>query len=235
MTKIYAQDRGERAFHDWHQNSAVRSRPYAYLLTPQDLADTDPERWYPTSLNPVLSLSEVTKLPSSTRLNAHVAHLVHFLDYTTTLELTVVNDAVASMTLGALKQNFDAVDQRAALKLYTDEGYHALFSRQIADQLVEHFDIARHPAMRLLLLNQYIEQTPSTYKSLAVFMIAFVSETIITRELLDLSREQLVEPVFHMLRDHLHDEARHSVFFLIVFANYCHSCREPRRRSWLVR
>ncbi|WP_337157261.1 diiron oxygenase [Pseudomonas putida] len=213
MAKTHTPVVGSRAFKDWDRRSAVRSRPYQYCLSSRDLAVLEPERWYPTCLCPALQLEELRCLPSSSRLTAHIAHLVHFLDYTTSLELTVVNECVASITLGDLKRYFTSTDQRMALLLYTDEGYHASFSRKIADQVSEHFNLARYPSMRLSRLNYYLKKAPENYRYIAVFLVAFVSETVITKELLDLTRLQLIEPVFNMLRDHLHDEARHAIFF----------------------
>nr|WP_310191309.1 diiron oxygenase [Pseudomonas hunanensis] len=211
-------NRGEQLFRNWHTTSAVRSRPDDYHLTTEDLADPVPDRWFPPALNAALALEEIQRQPSARRLIIHVSHLVHFLDYTTELELTVVNNAIALMTHGGISQNFTRSDHRAALMLYTDEGYHALFSRQIADQVAEHYCLERTQPMRAARLHQYIAQAPVDFREITEFLIAFVSETIITKELSMLTREQLVSPIFNMLRDHLNDEGRHSIFFAGCFA-----------------
>jgi hypothetical protein len=54
-------------------------------------------------------------------------------------------------------------------------------------------------------------------RPLAWFLLGFVSETIIAKELLAITRDTLVCTVYRMLRSHLEDEARHSRYFSEVF------------------
>ena len=67
--------------------------------------------------------------------------------------------------------------------------------------------------LRISRLNALIARTPESKRPLAWFLLGFVSETIIARELLDVCRDSLVSSVNDMLRDHLADEARHSRYF----------------------
>lgn len=115
------------------------------------------------------------------------------------------------------KKYFDSEQCRIALKLYTDEGYHALFSRDLADQASKHFGLARVRSARIFGLDNIVAKSPLEYRCLTRFCIAFVSETLIARELLTLSSGSLVEPVAHVFKDHLHDEGRHAVFFAECF------------------
>lgn len=209
--------RGFRSFDNWHEFSSVRSRQNLYLCTNADFEEAAPEKWFPIAISPALSHPEIVALTSPRRLRIHISHLIHFLDYTTKLEVEIVNEAVALMVHGSLSRYFNSSDHQIALKLYTDEGYHALFSRQQADQVSNHFRIERHDALRIRLLVQFIEQCPESMRDLSVFLVAFVSETVITKELALLNRQAIVPPVFAMLRDHLSDEARHSIFFAASF------------------
>jgi len=216
MTK--ATKRSITLFRNWHSSSAVRSRPYAYQFTKTDFAHTEPGLWFPSALSPALTHDSVKSLPKKELLIIHASHLVHFMDYTTTLEMTYVNEAVRCIVVGSLNKYFEDDERRGALKLYTDEGYHALFSKKIADQVSKHFNLTRTKPARLERLNCILEKSPQNLKCLTHFCIGFVSETLITPELIKLSSDVLVAPVANMLRDHIHDEGRHAVFFSECFA-----------------
>ncbi|WP_447739368.1 diiron oxygenase [Pseudomonas laurentiana] len=210
-------DRSVAMFRDWHLSSAVRSRPYAYKFSEADFAQSEPGMWFPAALSSALAHDSVKALSKQELRTLHVYHLVYFMDYTTELEVAHVNEAVQCVVVGGLKKYFEDEERRIALKLYADEGYHALFSRDIADQVAKHFDLVRAKSARIVGLDRILEESPLRFRDLTRFCIAFVSETLIVCELLKLSRDSLVEPVAHMLIDHLHDEGRHAVFFSECF------------------
>lgn len=217
MKSAFSQDRSAATFRNWYSSSTVRSRPYGYLLSEQDFREVNPDRWFPSSMAPALAHTEITNLPLPERLHLHINHLTYFLDYTTDLEITHVNKAVKSITHGPLKKYFDSSDHRAALKLYVDEGYHALFSRELADQVTNHFKLKRRRSARINAFSELVAKTPSSHQDLTQFIIAFVSETLITKELFDLSRQMLIPGVYNLLIDHLHDEGKHSAYFSYCF------------------
>ena len=229
MKSAFPQDRSAATFRNWYSSSTVRSRPYGYLLSEQDFLEINPDRWFPSSMAPALAHAEITNLTLPERLRLHINHLTYFLDYTTDLEITHVNKAVKSITHGALKKYFDSSDHRAALKLYVDEGYHALLSRELADQVANHFRLKRRRSARINSLSELVAQTPSSHQDLTQFIIAFVSETLITKELLDLSRNNLIPGVYNLLIDHLHDEGKHSVYFSYCFEKLWTKLSEPQQ------
>lgn len=210
-------DRSITLFRGWHLSSAVRSRPYVYKFSEADFAQSDPGLWFPAALSPVLGHDSVRALSKQELRILHVYHLVYFMDYTTELEIAHVNEAVQCIVIGGLKKYFEDGERCIALKLYADEGYHALFSRDIADQVSKHFDLVRAKSTRIVGLDRILEKSPLGFRCLTRFCIAFVSETLIACELLKLSRDSLVDPVAHMFIDHLHDEGRHAVFFSECF------------------
>lgn len=61
------------------------------------------------------------------------------------------------------------------------------------------------------------------------FLVGFVSETIIAKELLEACRDVLVSTVQEMLRDHLADEARHSRYFCEVFHYFWQNFSDVQR------
>lgn len=216
-------------FEGWHSSSSVRSRPCTYIFTESDFTRSVPSLWFPAALSSALAHESVRALSEKELLVMHVYHLVYFMDYTTELEMSHVNEAVQCMVVGGLSKYFDDEERRIALKIYTDEGYHALFSREIADQVAKHFDVVRIRSARIERLDNILKNSPSGLSCFTRFCIGFVSETLIARELLRLSRNSLVGPVASMLKDHLHDEGRHAVFFSECFARLW--LRIPKREK----
>ncbi|MFJ4196362.1 diiron oxygenase [Pseudomonas sp. NPDC089534] len=221
---------------EWDTRASVRVSRHDYQL-PTDLArQLESRHWFPPGFLPYLShpAIEAAGREAIHRLTAH--HLVHFLDYTTLLEHRIVNRAVETIVHGEILAHVPPRMKTAALQLYTDEGYHALFSNRLAEQIATHHGFTQRPVMprRITRLNALIERTPPHSRPLAWFLLGFVSETIIARELLDVCRDRLVSCVNDMLRDHLADEARHSRYFAEVF-HYLWLTLNSRRRTFTAR
>ncbi|MBK5553527.1 diiron oxygenase [Pseudomonas sp. TH03] len=204
---------------EWNTRASVRVSEHTYAL-PADLEHQLQTRyWFPPAFLPYLNHPSIEAAGQSTLHRLSANHLVYFLDYTTLLEHRIVNRAVETIVHGELDLNIPQRMKTAALQLYTDEGFHALFSNSLAEQIARFYGITQRPMMpqRITRLNALLAQTPDRHSALAWFLVGFVSETIIARELLDVCRESLVTSVQEMLRDHLTDEARHSRYFSEVF------------------
>lgn len=204
---------------DWNTRASVRASEHSYLL-PSDLErQLDTRCWFPASFLPYLNHPTIRAAGRATAHRLSANHLVYFLDYTTLLEHRIVNRSVETIVHDDLGISIPSRMKTAALQLYTDEGYHALFSSQLAEQIAGLYGVTDRPVMpqRITRLNALIERTPDRHKTLAWFLVGFVSETIIAKELLEVCRDELVSSVQEMLRDHLADEARHSRYFCEVF------------------
>jgi len=204
---------------DWNTRASVRTSERTYQL-PVDLnRQLETRYWFPPAFLPYLNHCAIEQAGRTMVHQLPANHLVYFLDYTTLLEHRIVNRAVETIAHDELGTSIPRRMKTAALQLYTDEGYHALFSNSLAEQIADLYGIVQRPVMplRITRLNALIEQTPERHKALAWFLVGFVSETIIARELLDVCRDDLVSSVHDMLRDHLADEALHSRYFCEVF------------------
>ncbi|WP_434709154.1 diiron oxygenase [Pseudomonas sp. R1-1] len=221
---------------DWESRASVRSSTHDYLLPDDVAAQLQTRHWFPPAFIPYLAhpAIQAAGLDVQHRLSAN--HLVHFLDYTTLLEHRIVNRAVEVIVHRELPVFVPLAMKHAALQLYTDEGYHALFSNRLAEQIAGFYGISGRPALpkRIARLNALIARTPEKHRPLAWFLLGFVSETIIARELLDVCRDSLVSSVSDMLRDHLTDEARHSRYFAEVF-HYLWLSMLSRQRTFVSR
>jgi hypothetical protein len=221
---------------DWNNHAAVRTSHHDYQLSPDVQQQLLTRFWFPPAFLPYLAHPAIEAAGTDVMHRLSAYHLVHFLDYTTLLEHRFVNRAVETIIHGELPAYVPPRMKNAALQLYTDEGYHALFSNRLAEQIAKLYAIAERPVMplRITRLNALIARTPENSRPLAWFLLGFVSETIIARELLDVCRESLVTSVSDMLRDHLADEARHSRYFSEVF-HYLWLTLNGRQRVFAAR
>ncbi|WP_085655854.1 diiron oxygenase [Pseudomonas sp. B11(2017)] len=221
---------------EWDTRASVRVSRHDYPL-PADLArQLESRHWFPPGFLPYLAHPAIEAAGREVIHHLTANHLVHFLDYTTLLEHRIVNRAVETIVHGEIPAYVPPRMKTAALQLYTDEGYHALFSNRLAEQIAAHYGFTQRPAMprRITRLNALIERTPQHSRPLAWFLLGFVSETLIARELLDVCRDSLVSCVDDMLRDHLGDEARHSRYFAEVF-HYLWLTMNTRKRTFTAR
>ncbi|ROO41666.1 aminobenzoate oxygenase [Pseudomonas sp. AF76] len=203
---------------DWDNKASVRTRRDHYRL-PDDLEQQLSRRdWFPPAFIPYVEHPLVRQAGRAVAQRLAANHLLYFLDYTTMLEHRVVNRSVETIIHGELAVPIPRRMKTAALQLYTDEGYHALFSNEVAEQIANLYGIDdRQPPRRINRLLSTIDAASPMDRPLAWLLLGFVSETIIARELLAITRNTLVCTVYRMLRNHLEDEARHSRYFSEVF------------------
>ncbi|WP_434561767.1 diiron oxygenase [Pseudomonas sp. R1-6] len=220
---------------DWNRKAAVRAGKDDYRL-PDDLErQLSSRHWFPPAFIPYVEHPLVIHAGQSVAQRLAANHLVYFLDYTTMLEHRIVNRSVEALVHGELAVPIPTEMKTAALQLYTDEGYHALFSNEVAEQIAALYGIQdRPPARRIGRLLGVIQKCPPPDRPLAWFLLGFVSETIIARELLTLTRNTLVCTVYRMLKTHLQDEARHSRYFSEVFG-YLWPILDATQHEWAAR
>jgi hypothetical protein len=221
---------------DWDSRASVRSSTHDYQL-PDDVQQQLQSRyWFPPAFLPYLAHPAIQAAGREVLHRLSANHLVHFLDYTTLLEHRIVNRAVEVIVHRELPIYVPLPMKHAALQLYTDEGYHALFSNRLAEQIAALYGMTGRPVVpkRITRMNAMIARTPEKNRPLAWFLLGFVSETIIARELLDICRDTLVSSVNDMLRDHLTDEARHSRYFAEAF-HYFWLSMNSRQRTFVSR
>jgi hypothetical protein len=204
---------------DWDNRAAVRTSKHTYLLPLEIEQQLQTRHWFPPAFLSYLNHPSVKAAGRAITHRLSANHLVYFLDYTTLLEHRIVNRSVETIVHDDLGVCIPRRMKNAALQLYTDEGYHALVSNSLAEQIAAFYGMFDRPVMpqRIIRLQALLERTPDRHKSLAWFLAGFVSETIIAKDLLDICRDALVDGVQEMLRDHLADEARHSRYFCEVF------------------
>jgi len=201
------------AMRNWYEQSTVRRAPRR-ILNEDDLKG----HLYPMALAPVTQHPLVTKLDGEQVDKILTNHLYRYLDFTVKLEVSVVNDVVRDIALDAAPFKPEKSMMVDALKIYTDEGYHALFSLDLANQiedLTEQEPILPRAPRFMTVMNELLDQADDAVeRSLYSLWFVIVSEMLITGSLKGHGADdQMPGAVRDTLKDHMRDEARHHAFF----------------------
>lgn len=146
--------------------------------------------------------------------------LMTHLHFTTVLELEHVNVTCASLARGRSPFPLDADKRNDALRIYCDEGGHALFVELLLGQVEQHFDISRNVIGRPefdAVLARIAAESPVS-RALTELLFVSVSETLVSKILNDIPEDARVSEVVRgVLADHAQDESRHSAYFQWLF------------------
>jgi GNAT superfamily N-acetyltransferase len=206
----------------WIDSAAVRTKP---SLTDFDLSGSAGElssvRWFVFGTSDELAAHpSLRHLGIAERNWMYAARLVHFLDDMTLTEHRIVNAAaqvIAENRLSAFLPERLALD---ALKLYTDEGYHAFFTAHASRSIRDLFGLEERdePNVKIAAIEALVAETPAERRDMAWFMVGFVGETMITKAIVDVMRGTAHSAVQGMLLAHLEDEWVHAKYFGHLFA-----------------
>lgn len=216
----------------WDKRSAVRNKPNTYsIIRPSDEAQHQCD-WFPRAMLPFLKCPQFEHIAEESIHRLLAEHLIYFLDYTVILEHLFVNRSLEVIMYDSLKANLTRELSATAMQIYTDEGYHALFSNQLARDVSKKFSIRRRSRMpfRLEALSELISETNPEERDLISFCIGFISETIIAKEIAQITTTTLAPQAYALLKDHLEDEKTHAWFFSIAFQEvWCNATNRQRR------
>lgn len=196
----------------WYETAGVRSGERRSFGRVQD-----GKVLFPARLVPHLAHPAVAALPQGRRELLVQLHLYQFLMATTHLETRVVNAGAERIANGRAGLDLPASMRMDAFKVYCDEGYHALYSLDLADQIagvtavpVPAWDFGGFVDRLALAGRALLPDQPV----LAELLQVVVFETLITAVLNEAPSEpDLDESVRTVLRDHARDEGRHHRYF----------------------
>ena len=201
----------------WDTRASVRVKPHR-VLRDEEAAG---KLFFTPELVPVAQHPLVRRLGPEAVRALQVQHLYRYLDFTTKLELEVVNDVARDIALGKAALAVPDVMRADAFKLCTDEAHHAYFSDDMIRQVAAATGIAPLPCgtppflRRLRAIQRNL--TPDR-KRLSVCLFAVVSETLISGILAQVPKdERVVTSVRELVADHAEDEGRHSAYFSQFF------------------
>jgi hypothetical protein len=199
---------------NWDGRASVRNSVHAYSFPINIEEELKQKDWFLRSALPFMTHPAILDAGEKMIKRFLARYLIFFLDYTTSLEHKIVNRSVEILVHDELELGIPYVLKKTGCQLYTDEGYHALIAATVAEDVnvFYRFDSRCTSIQRINNLHKFIELDPEKSK-LASLIVGFVSETSITQELLEVTSKNLVSPVHNMLRDHLMDECKHSIYF----------------------
>lgn len=206
-------------FSVWDSSSAVRAK-HALTCNVEDLGDIHGVRWF--VLGPgddLFAYPSIRALSTAVKNVIYLERLVYFLDSMVHTEIEIVNKTASAIAMHRLEMYIPRELALDALKLYTDEGYHAFFTAAACDTLRRKFSLSQrsrlHP--RVAAMDRIADAFSTGPQDLVCFMIGFVSETMITKSLADIMRSSANSDIQKLLLAHLEDEFKHAAYFSALF------------------
>jgi hypothetical protein len=214
-------------FHYWDESSWIRSKPVTQ-------APLDVGLPFPVSIVPLASHPEVASRPrNQVKLLAYRA-LAH-LKFTTVLELEHVNVVCRALAQGESPIPLTAEQKHDALRIYCDEGGHALIVELLGRDLATIHDLDRS-VLEQPQFDRTLKEIREEFGHVLPLMLldtcfVSVSETLITKLLSEVPKDLSVTPaVRQVLRDHAADEGHHREYFRWFFQKLWRVLPEDARR-----
>ena len=126
---------------DWDKFSSVRSSEETYNLNLDDISIQKNLSWHLPTYSTILQHNDLRSLSDEDKKFVMGAQLLEFVEKTSVLELEYINKVAINLALGKYNFEIPKLLQLDALKLYTDEGYHAYFSKKMSDEIKQYYKI----------------------------------------------------------------------------------------------
>ncbi|SBW28079.1 hypothetical protein FDG2_5526 [Candidatus Protofrankia californiensis] len=203
-------------FDGWYENAKVRNQPARTF---------DPllRGYLPfSSLEvPEIDHPAVQALGPGLRSRVLTHHLYRYLRYTMNMETRVVSRALIQLATGNVGMELSGHIRENALKILTDEGFHAFVAMNMFHQVVAATKIEPVPCTFDIILDRLdapIANPTARYEVIRHLLQVCVFETMVTSILDRLPADQSVHPtVRDLVADHAFDERRHNAFFVRFF------------------
>jgi P-aminobenzoate N-oxygenase AurF len=153
--------------------------------------------------------------------------LLAHLQFTTLLELNHVNPVCSALAQGRAPVSLNTDQRNDALRIYCDEGGHALFVEKLSTKVEETFgldhSVIGRPQFERTLDRLLSDHQDRISPNLIKFFFVSISETLVTSVLNDVPSDPRVSSVVRdVIGDHAADEALHSVYFRHLFPMLWH-------------
>ncbi len=212
---------------EWDIEAGVRSNPETYdlhfLNNPSDLEEMGMS-WHLASYSGILEHEKLRNLSDRDKEFVKGTQLLEFVTKQTIFEIECVNYVASRLAHG--KYDFDLSESLKldALKVYTDEGYHAYYTQKVANQIRNYYligedDISLFVKDYYSKIESIISKFGESYKDLCMLAFVVAGENQIVSDISTEMRQIVYEPIRTMFRDHMKDEVFHAKFFSVVFEN----------------
>lgn len=215
----------------WYEQAGIRSGTRRMFHEESEAGKV----FFPLHLVPYLTHEAVRNLPAERHHELAVRHLYQFLLSTAHLETRVVNRGAELIANGRSGIELSASSRLDAFKVYCDEGYHSLYSLDLADQIgtvtgipVPDWNYGGFVDQ----LNDAVAETLPEHTELAQLLQVVVFETLITAVLNEIPTDHtVVTTVRETVRDHAKDEGRHHHYFTGFFHELWGQLDAPTRAA----
>jgi hypothetical protein len=201
-------------FDRWDERASVRR-------TPRRLVAADDGPYFPSELMAVASHPLVRGLSPEESATVQLRHLHRYLRFTVELETKYVNPVALALASHGYGLNLPPRMRLDAMRVYTDEAYHALVATDLLMQSEARSGVAerRGPPGFAVAFAELAGSASSRQTALLELLFVGVSETLITGTLAQLPRaREAPAGLRDAVRDHASDEARHHRYFSAVLA-----------------
>ncbi len=212
---------------DWFTEAAVRSSPSPTRIRPDDGA------WFAAELQPHVMHPRVRSMGPQVETELLRRALGHYLHATSVLEVLIVNRVAADIAHGTLEIGASPTDRRIALRLYCDEGYHALVAAEMLAR-VDDREPRERPAFaerldKLCALHATDEDDMRRLR----LLFTVITETSISANMRDLAANASLAPaVREFVAEHARDEAWHAAVFSALFVSWWPTLGDDTRERY---
>ncbi|SCF24421.1 P-aminobenzoate N-oxygenase AurF [Micromonospora matsumotoense] len=190
---------------------------------------------FPPELVALTRHDMVRALPPALFEQILTQHLYRYLDFTTKLELLVVNKTVLAIANGGVDLHLPDEMVFDAYKIYCDEAYHALFSADLIRQVHARTGLPPQLDERpyfLTQLRRLQESVEPQLRALVELLFVVCSETLISATLAEVPDDPRVDTaVRRSIRDHAADERRHHAYFAAFLKFLWYEMDSGQRRA----
>lgn len=213
ILNINSTEQESKLFSRWNEKSWIRSKPMR-----QDSIVGLP---FSPDLVPLASYSAIAQ-DHNLWMTVLAYRLLAHLQFTTLLELNHVNPVCSALSLGSATIDLNVQQRNDALKIYCDEGGHALFVELFSTQVKETFSLSDsvlcRPIFEKVIENIIAEYQTKLSPDLIKLFFVTISETLVTKVLKQVpSDPKVANVVRNVIGDHAADEALHGAYFQALF------------------
>jgi P-aminobenzoate N-oxygenase AurF len=218
-------------FTNWGNRASVRTKPLRILEE-----HFDGKLFFPPELVAGLDHPDMKSVLTPQLEQRILMHRLHaYLTFTTDLEQLVVNPVTQLLSREQLGFTVPKSMLRDAYKICTDESWHALFSDDLAEQIIEATGEQPVPLPRprfLADLDRLTAAEDSSIRGLTTLFFTVVSETLISAILCGIPKDRrIVTAVRDTIADHAEDEGRHHAFYATFFEYAWHQLGPAQRAA----
>jgi len=205
---------------NWNHKAGVRSSECTYDLDLTNQVDGD-GTWHLPNYSAILNHPNLAHLSKNDKEFVQGTQLLEFVTKQTIFEIDCVNHVASRIAHDKFPYEWPEEVKLDALKIYTDEGYHAYYTQKVAQQIRDYYKIGSEDITPLVKpfyskLEHLCTEFGEGYRDLSLLGLVIVGECQIVADISEEMKQIVYEPIRLMFRDHMADEVFHGKFFALI-------------------